>query len=301
MALPGEGTSEYPEMYLTKIPRKNRRREKRWSKKVTSESALLVPEVLSISPSFIVHENDVLYFDYGAVKFGRTPQPDGPDGARVVCVGLGWLPDWEFTINSRGLPDIAPTGALCSSSVSSSKYKDGRDESGVLGLLYKLVLDEPPRRMGRSLFSKKLSLDVKDMSYATPKAWNAAIPFHPKLKVLQRVKLYIHVFDGGVGHKYQKDGRVIPFRTPEWPVKVVVHIDPPRPPIIRGELRVSKGKLQGDWVAKELNRWIKDAKLPRPYVDQWLREWVPGNSKKKSIAYKKKDRSGIWKFMGFRQ
>lgn len=303
MALSGERGSEYPEAYLTKVPSKVERREKRWSDRTTTSSSMLAPELLDVKPSFIMHEDDLLYFDYGAVRFGRKPQLDNSDDAKVVCVGLGWLPDWEFTINTRGLADIKPTDALSSSSSRSSSGddKNDRDEPGVLGLLYKLGLDDTPRRTSRSLFSKKPTVNVGDLTVATTKAWDEAIPFHTNLKVLLQVKVYIHVFDGGLGHKFQKDGRVVPFRTPEWTVNALVHIDPPRLPIIRGELRVSSGKLQGEWVARELNRWIKDARLPPLYVDQWIREWVPSDPKTEVIVYKKNDKDGVRKFMGFRQ
>lgn len=301
MALPGERDSEYPDAYLTKVPSRVHRRETRWAEKTTQLNShyTLPRELLDIRPSFIIHQDDVLYFDYGAVRFGRKPQPDCPEDARIVCVGLGWLPDWEFTINPCGLADIKPSGAPSSSSQTSSRDddKDGQSESGVLGLLYKLVWDDDPPR--RFLSSRKPTISVKDLSSATPKAWDEAVPFHTNLKVLRQVKVYIHVFDGGLGHQYQKEGGVIPFRTPGWSVNAVVHIDPPRLPAIRGELRVSSGKLQGEWMAKELNRWIKEARLPPLYVDRRLREWVPCDPKAEAIVYKKEDRVGLRKFIGF--
>lgn len=305
MALPGEKDSKYPDAYFTKVPSRVHRRETRWAEKTTQHgsSYTLPRELLDVRPSFIIHGDDVLYFDYGAVRFGRKPQPECPDDTRIVCVGLGWLPDWEFTINPRGLADIKPSDApsLSSQSSSSDDDKDGQSEAGVLGLLYKLVLDDdPPRRTGRFLFSRKPTIRVKDLSSATPKAWDKAVPFHTNLKVLRQVKVYIHVFDGGLGHKYQKEGGIVPFRTPGWSVNAVVHIDPPRLPMIRGELRVSNEKLQGEWVAKELNRWIKEAKLPPLYVDRRLREWVPCDPKTETIVYKKKaDWVGLRKFIGF--
>lgn len=302
MALPRERGSEYPHAYLTKVPSRVQRREERWSDRAANNRSLPAPELLHVKPSFIMHEDDLFYFDYGAVRFGRKPQLDHADDTRVVCVGLGWLPDWEFTINSRGLADIKPADALSLSSTkgSSTDDKNNRDEPGVLGLLYKLALDDTPRRIGRSWFSKKPTVDVQDLSVATPKAWDEAVPFHTNLKVLRQVKIYIHVFDGGLGHKYQKDGGVVPFRTPEWTVNALVHIDPPRLPIIRGELRVSTGKLQGEWVAEELNRWIKGSKLSPLYVDQWIREWVPIDPKTEAIVYKRRtDRTGVLRFLGF--
>lgn len=296
MALPGEQDSAYPDAYLTKVPSAVRRRETRWS-----ETSADTP--LPARPSFVMREDDVLYFDYGAVRLGRKPQqpdaPGGEDAARLVCVGLGWLPAWAFTINPRGLADIKPSG--------DDDKKDDRRGPGVLGLLYKLVSDDDdgPRRPLLSI-SKTPAVRAEDLSSATPKAWAEAVPFHPNLKVLRPVQVYMHVFDGGVGHKYdQKKGQgtvVVPFRTPAWSVHAVVHVDPPRRPAIRGELRESSGgRLQGEWVAKELNRWIKETKLPPAYVDERLREWVPCDPTKEGIVYKKKKegRGGWRKFIGF--
>ena len=60
------------------------------------------------------------------------------------------------------------------------------------------------------------------------------MPFHPNLKVLRQVRVYVHVPDGGVGYRYQPrgatgegGGRVVPFRSPGWPVRAVVHVSPP--------------------------------------------------------------------------
>lgn len=299
MALPNEKQSEYPEAYLSKVPNKIRRREKRWSESATHDSTTLRLQLLDVSPSFIIHEDDLLYFDYGAVKFGRKPQLDGLHGVKVVCVGMGWLPDWEFTINPCGLPSIAPADALFAASLSDAKDSTDGSEPGVLGFLYKLVIDDTSRWTRRSLFSKKTNVAAKDILCATQESWNAAVPFHSNLKVLQQVELYIHVLDGKIGHKYQKEGGVIPFRTPEWPVKAVVHVDPPRQPIIQGELRVDHGKLQGEWVAKDLNKWIKDVKLPSPYVDQWLREWISGDPRAGAVCKKNRSKDSIRTFLGF--
>lgn len=203
MALPGEQDSAYPDAYLTKVPGAVRRRETRWA-----ETSADTP--LPARPSFVMREDDVLYFDYGAVRLGRKPDaPDGEEAARIVCVG--WLPAWAFTINPRGLADIKPEG-----------YDDKKDERrgpGVLGLLNKLVSDDDgPRRP--LLFSKSPAVRAEDLSSADPKAWAEAVPFHLNLKVLRPVQVYMHVFDGGVGHKYcrEKDpgGTVVvtPFRTP---------------------------------------------------------------------------------------
>lgn len=299
MALPGQELSEFPEAYLTKVPNSIQRRERRWSENTSHGSSLLGTKLLETNPSFIMHENDLLYFDYGAVRLGRKPRLEGPDGARVFCVGLGWLPDWEFTVNARGLADITPTDAYALSSVKSGTGgAHDAEEAGVLGLLYKLVLDGATRRTSRSLLLlPQKTVGVQDVAFASHHDWEAAIPFHANLKVLRQVQLYMHVVDGGVGHKYQQDGTVVPFRTPTWPVSAVVHVDAPRRPSIRGELRGPAGRLQEEWVARELRRWIKDARLPPLYVEEWLREWVPGDHHSK--REKKTDRSGVVKFLGF--
>lgn len=313
MALPGEKGAVFPEEYLTKVPEKIQKRENRITESASAnfDDLVLAQELLlKIRPTFLVHEDESFYFDYGAVMLGRNPQPDGPGEAKMICVGLGWLPGWEFTVTDRGLPDIVPTTttSTTTSSSSLSRIKSSKTnrypQTGVVGLLYKLVLDENDHGL-LSRFSKKTTLDGgRDIPYAGPQDWNEAVPFHSTLKVMRRVKLYIHVFDGGVGHRCQKDGRVVPFRTPARPVHAVVHVDPPKPPVrgVKPQVVVAAaadGTLQGEWVAKKLNWWVKDAKLPQAYVDESLREWVSGGTKSEVKVYKK-GRGGIRKFMGFK-
>lgn len=259
---------------MTKVPEKIQRRENGIYESGDSNTTpgLLQEKLLHSTPNFIVHEDDRLYFDYGAVRLGRKPEPEGSSQTKLVCVGFGWLPGWEFAVNEHGLPDIVPCGPPASGS-------GKRSRTGVLGLLFKLVLlDKPtPKRLP---FSKRTALDVKDLPCASLNDWDAAIPFHSKLKALKQARVYLHVFDGGVGHKYKKDGRVVAFRTPDWPVTAVFHRDPEKVLVTREEpTRHVSPRLQGEWVAEELRRWIKDAKLPPAYVDQALKKWLPANLK----------------------
>lgn len=297
MALPHEMGTLFPQAYLTKVPGNVRRREVRLAEAHSSTNSNgFLPELLDLDPKLIIHEDEVLYFDYGAVRLGRKPEPDDPTQPTPICVGFGFLPDWSFTMSERGLPDIAPT-RLVSKSARLESDEGEKANHSVLGLVYKLQLaGQPPTK--RSMFQKKMPIDVKDLKYATSKDWDAIIHFHDKHKVLKQTKAYIHLFDGGIGHKYQKDGTVVPFRTPEWPVKMVIHIDPPRVPSRRAKEQRLKGverRLQGEWVATELKKWAKDVTLPKAYVDEVLQDWIladPGTEIKTSGG-------GFKKFLGF--
>lgn len=276
MALPGESKSYFPDAYLTKVPEKVQRRETGLLKSRNTNTALLPEELLKITPSFIVHEDDLLYFDYGAVRFGRRPELEGPSQTKLVCVGFGWLPGWEFAVNERGLPDIVPRATRTTDS--------GEDlKTGVLGLLFKLVfLDKTTS--SRLPFSKRKAPNVEDLPCAGADDWTAAVPFHSKLKVLNRAKVYIHVFDGGIGHKYKKDGTIVAFRTPDSPVMAVFHRDPDKLLITREEPKLVAQRWQGEWVGEELRQWIKDAKLPPAYVDQTLRRWLVAGLEHESLG-----------------
>lgn len=320
MALPGEAGIAFPEEYQTKVPEKVRRQETRLAK-----TGSLPGELLSITPKFLLHEDDRLYFDYGAVRLGRKPAPIeeatgevAGDGAKLVCVGLGWLPGWQFGVNEAGLPDIVPIAGGAGAGAGglvvppSSAAAAARSKTGVLGLLFKLALPGPtPKRSGGGLggpFAKKAPVQADDLPRAGPRDWAAAVPFHTKLKVMRQVGVYIHVFDGGVGNKYQRDGTVVPFRTPDWPVKALVHVDPERPPVrVPKEKKTpAKGagglqgpaanrRLQGEWVADELQRWIKEAKLPPEYVEETLKKWI-ADEREMHVG-----NGGLLKFFGFKQ
>lgn len=291
MALPGETGIAFPSEYLTKVPEKTHRQEARLAK---------AGELLSITPKFVVHEDDRLYFDYGALRLGRKPELEEAGGAKLVCVGFGWLPGWRFTVNEAGLPDIVPVPAHAgkpSSGAEAGRGEGQRRPAGVLGLLFKLVLPDSRPTPRRSPFSKKAPVDVNDLPCASPRDWSAVVPFHSKLKVMKQVNIYVHVFDGAVGNKYQKDGTVVPFRTPDWPVKALVHVDPERPPV-----RVPRDKpkptttrcLQGEWVSDELQRWTREAKLPPEYVEKTLKKWIDAELEVRAGG------GGLLKFFGFK-
>lgn len=298
MALPGERNEIFPPAYLTKVPEKVRRQENRLLKTGGFPEAFL-----GLTPKFVAHEDDRLYFDYGAARLGRRQDVEGAGEAKLVCVGLGWLPGWEFTITEQGLPDIIPDPGHATT----FKPRSGEDEkvpveeqehpSGVLGLLFKLVPESHPTPK-RSPFAKKTgTIDVKDLPYAGPQDWARAVPFHAKSKALKQVKVYIHVFDGGAGHKYQKDGTVVPFRTPDWSMNACVHVDPERLKVAREKPKRMSRHLQGEWVGEELQRWIKEAGLPAAYVEQTLRRWVADDPKVES----KVNSGGFLGFLGFKR
>lgn len=280
MAFPGESGTLFPEAYLTKVPQKTQRREERLEKSTSADGSRLPSELLDLPAKLIIHEDEVLYFDYGAVRLGRKPEPEDPDDPKPICVGFGWLPGWCFTMSDRGLPDIVPAQHSGSKAPEGSRNSDEMVKGGgVLGLLYKLQLKgQQPAKS--SLFQKKTVLDVKDLVYASTEDWDTTIHFHDKHKLLKHTGVYIHLFDGGLGHKYQKDGKVVPFRTPGWPSRAVVHIDPARgPQLIRTkETQAVEPKLQGEWVAKELEKWVKDADLPQAYIEEVLKEWILADS-----------------------
>ncbi|KAJ4387838.1 hypothetical protein N0V93_008441 [Gnomoniopsis smithogilvyi] len=296
MALPHETGASFPQAYLTKVPANLRRREARLAETHGSNSSsTFPPELLDFDAKLIIHEDEVLYFDYGAVRLGRKPEPEEPSQPTPICVGFGFLPDWSFTMSERGLPDIAPT-RLVSKSARLESDSGEKASHSVLGLVYKLQLaGQPPTK--RSIFQKKTPIDVRELQYATSKDWDAIIHFHDKHKVLKQTKAYIHLFDGGIGHKYQKDGTIVPFRTPDWPVKMVIHIDPPKVPTRKAKEQphAVERRLQGEWVARELKKWAKDVALPKAYVDEVLKDWIladPGTELKTSGG-------GLKKFLGF--
>lgn len=300
MALPGEKKNVFPTAYLTKVPEKIRRLENRLLKTGGFPEAFL-----DLTPKFITHEDDRLYFDYGAARLGRRPVVEGAGEARLVCVGFGWLPGWRFTVTEQGLPDIVPdpgspsvpkTRARSGAGAGEATPAEEQEPGGVLGLLFKLVpgADPAPKR---SPFAKKTAVDVRDLPCAGPQDWARAVPFHAKSKTLRQVRVYIHVFDGGVGHRYRKDGTVVPFRTPDWPVGACVHVDPERAKLSHEKAKRISMHLQGDWVGEALQRWIKEAGLPAGYVEQTLRKWVaddPGVELKVNSG-------GLLGFLGFRR
>lgn len=267
-----------PSAYLTKVPGKAQRQESRLAEK---------GDLSSITPKFNLHEEDLLYFDYGALRLGRRPELDDTIDAKLTCVGLGWLPGWKFTVNEAGMPDAVPAPARNKSSTG----------GGVLGLLFQLVPEKhaSPKRLP---FAKKAPIGVNDLPRASPRDWAAVIPFHSKLKTMKPVNVYIHVFDGGVGNLYQKDGAVVPFRTPDWPIKALMHVDPERPPVRaprekprpQGTIRC----LEGEWISNELQRWIKEAKLPPEYVEKVLKRWLDAELEARVQG------GGLLKFFGFK-
>ncbi|CAN8105189.1 unnamed protein product [Discula destructiva] len=204
-------------------------------------------------------------------------------------------------MSERGLPDIVP--AQPSPPVSTKKKVDveetGHASPGVLGLVYKLQLAGQPSTGSRSLFQKKTTVDVKDLPYAKSMDWDTAIHFHDKHKLLKQTNVYLHLFDGALGHKYQTDGNMLPFRTPDWPVRVVTHIDPSRGPLVSTKktpaLPVER-RLQGNWVARELEKWVKDAGLPQAYAEQVLQQWILADSGNQLPA---ESSGGFKKFLGF--
>lgn len=273
---------------MSKVPRGTQRREERLS----------AAELLELPAKLIIHEDEVLYFDYGAVRLGLKPEPEDPKDPKPICVGLGWLPGWTFTMSERGLPDVVRHGQQPSSTSreKSSGTDDGSEEAGVLGLLYKMQIPGQPS-MNRSLFQKKTTVDVKDLVFASAKDWDATIHFHDKHKLLKQTTVFLHLFDGAVGHKYQKDGAVVPFRTPGWLARVAVHIDPLREVLIRTkETQAAERRLQGQWVAKELEKWVKDANIPQAYVDDVLKEWIVADS---GNQLKGHSGSSFRRFIGF--
>lgn len=292
MALPGETGGTFPSAYLTKVPEKAHRQETRLAN---------TGELLSITPKLVMHEDDRLYFDYGALRLGRKPELAESGQAKLVCVGFGWLPGWRFTVNEEGLPDIAPVSARAkpaSAGADDSRAGDKQPtSSGVLGLLFKLVLGSHPAPR-RSPFAKRTPIDVNDLPCAGPRDWSAVIPFHAKLKVMKQVNIYIHLFDGAVGNKYQRDGTVVPFRTPDWPVKALVHVDPERGPVRvpRDKPKSSTARcLQGEWVSNELQRWIREAKLPPEYVEKTIKKWIDAELDARVEG------GGVLKFFGFKR
>lgn len=297
MAFPGEKGTLFPEACLTKVPRTVQRREDKLGTSSNLDGSRLPSELLDLPARFIMHEDEVLYFDYGTVRLGRKPELEAPNDPVLVCVGLGWLPGWTFTMSERGLPDIVSAQSSPKAHKQSSDA-DKKATSGVLGLLYKLQLEgqAPPKV---SLFHKQAALDVKDLVYASAKDWDTAVHFHDKHKLLKQTEVYIHLFDGGLGHKYQKDGNVVPFRTPGWPVRTVVHIDPSQGHLIHTkDKKAVQRHLQGDWVAKELEQWVKDASLPQVYVEEVLRDWILSDP---GIQLKKPPGAGFGfkRFLGF--
>lgn len=333
MALPGEAGIAFPEEYQTKVPEKVRRQEARLAR-----AGSLPGELLSgITPRFLLHEDDRLYFDYGAVRLGRKPAPIqeatgevAGDGAKLVCVGLGWLPGWQFGVNEAGLPDIVPInipggGGGGAPKTATTTTTTRTAKTGVLGLLFKLELPGPrgptPSRRGggggglsAAFGAKRPPVEADDLPRAGPRDWAAAVPFHAKLKTLRQVGVHIHVLDGGVGHRYGRDGAVVPFRTPDWTVRALVHVDPERPPVRAPKTKTKKSKaasgpegaaggvglqasrrLQGEWVADELQRWIREAKLPPEYVEETLRKWI-ADERESHVG-----NGGLLKFFGFKQ
>lgn len=301
MAFPGESGTQFPEAYLTKVPQRTQRREERLGISDHPEGSRLPSELLDFPAKLIIHEDEILYFDYGAVRLGRKPEPEDPDDPRPMCIGLGWLPGWSFTMSDRGLPDIVPERQAVSSS-KASQNSGGSEEGGrggVLGLVYKLQLKGQQQAGGFSLFQKKTVLDVKDLVYAKTEDWDSTIHFHEKHKLLKQTGVFIHLFDGGLGHKYLQDGRVVPFRTPGWLAQAAVHIDPGKgPQLIRTKMtQAVEPRLQGQWVAKELEKWVKDADLPQAYVEDVLQEWISADS---GNQLKAPDSGGSLKrFLGF--
>lgn len=297
MALPHEKGAEFPQAYLSKVPANVQRREAKIATTHGSDSSIIPPELLSVAAKVIIHEDEVLYFDYGAVRLGRKPEPEDPSQPTPVCVGLGFLPGWTFTMSERGLPDIVPT-RLVSKAARLDPEADEKANHSVLGLVYKLQLaGQPPIK--RSMFQRKTTIDVNDLTYATAKDWDAIIHFHDKHKLLKQANVYIHLFDGGIGHKYQKDGTIMPFRTPDWPIKMVVHIDPSRKPVVlrtKEQPKVAERRLQGEWVARELKRWARDVGLPQAYVDEVLQDWILADP---GTELKGRSRGGLKRFLGF--
>lgn len=298
MALPNEKGAAFWPPYLTKVPERIQRREDRLAKAHGSDRNKILPELLEMAAKLIIHEDEVLYFDYGAVRLGRKPEPEEPSQPTPVCVGLGFLPGWTFTMSERGLPDIVPTTRLVSKSARLLPCTtDEKADRGVLGLVYKLQLAGQPSTK-RSIFQKKTTIDVNDLTFATAKDWDETIHFHDKHKLLKQTKVYIHLFNGGIGHKYQKDGSIVPFRTPDWPVNIVVHIDPSKGPLLhtKDQPKIVERRLQGEWVAKELQKWAKEVALPKAYVDEVLKGWIladPGTELKGSSG------GSFKKFLGF--
>lgn len=294
MTLPTEKGAVFPSAYLTKVPEKIQRREDHLAKTYGSESGTTPPELLDVAAKLIIHEDEVLYFDYGAVRLGRKPEPEDSRQPTPICVGFGFLPGWTFTMSERGLPDIVPT-RLVSNSTGKSSSMDRKATYGVLGLVYKLQLVGQSSTK-RSMFRKQTAIDVNDLAYATVQDWEEAIHFHDKHKLPKQAKVYIHLFDGGIGHKYQKDGIKVPFRTPDWPIKTVVHIDPSSGPLLqpKEQPKIAERRLQGEWVARELKKWVKDVALPQAYVDEILKDWISSES-----LAKKPSGGSLKKFLGF--
>lgn len=295
MALPHEKGAVFPQAYLTKVPGNLQRREARLAETSGSNSSGFPPELLEFDAKLIMHEDEVLYFDYGAVRLGRKPEPEDPSQPTPICIGFGFLPGWTFTMSERGLPDIVHT-RLLTKTARLEPDSDEKANHSVLGLVYKMQFaGQPPLK--RSLFQKKTPIDVKDLKHATAQDWDAIIHFHDKHKLMKQTKVYIHLFDGAIGHKYQRDGAIVPFRTPDWPVKTFIHIDPPRGPS-RGTKEKPKAverRLQGEWVARELSKWAKEVALPKAYVDEVLQEWILADP---GIETKTPGR-GFKKFLGF--
>ncbi|KAF3763586.1 hypothetical protein M406DRAFT_332054 [Cryphonectria parasitica EP155] len=296
MALPWEKGTLFPEAYMTKVPEKIRRQERDLSEVYSIEGSGYPEGMFQVKPKFIAHESGLFYFDYGAVRLGRRPNlEDAGSGNNMVCVGLGWLPGWQFTVSERGLPDTVPVPNHPGRTGTAEK---DASEEGVLGLVYQLVSPNQPT-YGRSPFSKRKIPDIDTLSYATGKDWAAAVPFHPNLKVLKQVRIYLHVFDGEIGHRYQKDGSVVLFRTPSRPVKAVVHVDPEKLLAMREEPKLAKRQLQGEWAVKELEKWTKEAGLPREYVEKVMGEYIPLGVKP-APNIKGRSEGGLLKFLGFK-
>lgn len=299
MALPGETGSLFPAAYLTKVPQKIQRREDQLVGAGTGSDggSAFSAGLCNVPAKLIMHEDEALYFDYGAVRLGRNPKLEDPSAAKPVCVGLGWLPGWAFTMSERGLPDIVPASHPPPATADHALDEHVREDTGVLGLLYKLQLQGQPAS-NRSLFQKKTAVDFQDLVYARATDWDATIHFHENHKLVKQTEVYIHLVDGGLGHRHQKDGNVMPFRTPGWPVRAVVHVDPSREQLIRTkETKVAERCIQGDWVAKELVKWVKDAGLPQAYVEDALQEWLvadPGTGIKRPLNGRT-----LKKFLGF--
>lgn len=275
------------------MPEKIQRRESSLQHIQTSEKPEFPAEIPSTTPQFVAHEDNVYYFDYGAVRFGPKPVLEDPDQGSIICVGFGWLPGWEFTINEQGLPNIVPIPARLLGKLDTAEEA----RIGVLGLLYQLL--KPGQSLPkRSKFLKTKTPDVVEVVSTSVQDWTEAVPFHATLKVPKPVRIYIHLCDGGIGHKYQRDGKVVPFRTPDWPVKAVVHVDPEKPRVTKEKPKLAVKQLQGGWVSRELGEWTKEVRLPREYVDEILEDYISTDVKPVVTVTSKTRR--IRKFLGFR-
>lgn len=277
--LPGAETTRFPEDYLTKVPARVRHREAAARDEYPREPATLKK---AFPAKFVLHQREYLYFDYGAVRFGRKPWTEVPDLGKIVCVGYGWLPNACFVIDEDGKPDlVTPTNAeryQCPYNPHLAKARGTPfNAMGCLGLLYKLDTTQTPRSVGDRYYGMVHSTSHPKVKCANQAMWDKAVHFSPFVKLSQKAWVYIHVFDGGVGHLLLDHGGTIRFRNPEWPVKAVIHVNPTTRLRDRSFMLTPVGQthIQGKWMVSALLQWIKDAKLPPEYVKAVLMRWIP--------------------------